>query len=114
MLKITLLFCTTMLLFTSNVISQNQKPNIILIYIDDMGYGDIGIKGGNAYQTPSFNQFQKKFILFTQFYSAQAICTSPGSGLLSGTYPKWIEFSGALGNLSKTELSSVKNRMPAR
>ena len=49
-----------------------------------------------------------------QYYSAQAICTAPGSGLLSGTYPNRIGFLGALSNLSEIALSPVKNRMPAR
>ena len=49
-----------------------------------------------------------------QYYSDQAICTAPGSGLLCCTYPNRIGFSGALGNLSKIGLSPGKNRRPAR
>ncbi|HQS04784.1 sulfatase-like hydrolase/transferase [Daejeonella sp.] len=92
MSKITLLLCTTILWVTSNIIAQNSKPNIILIYIDNTGFGDIGITEANAYQTPNFNQLQKEGIFFTQFYSAQAICAAPGSGLLSGTIQKGLDF----------------------
>ncbi len=113
MSKITLLLCTIMPLFTSNVIAQNRKPNIILIYIDDMGYGDIGITGVNAYQTPNFNQLQKEGIIFTQFYSPQAVCTTSRAGLLTGSYPNRIGFSGALDHMAKIGLNPGKNRRPS-
>lgn len=110
--KITLFFCTIMPLITSNVIAQNRKPNIILIYIDDMGYGDIGITGANAYQTPNFNQLQKEGIFFTQFYSPQAVCTASRAGLLTGSYPNRIGFSGALDHMAKTGLNPEEETIP--
>jgi len=112
MLKITLFLCTTILLVTSNVIAQNNKPNIILIYIDDMGYGDIGITGANAYQTPNFNQLQKEGVFFTQFYSPQAVCTASRAGLLTGTYPNRIGFAGALDHMAKTGLNPEEETIP--
>ncbi len=112
MSKITLFLCTTILLVTSNVIAQNSKPNIILIYIDDMGYGDIGITGANAYQTPNFNQLQKEGIFFTQFYSPQAVCTASRAGLLTGTYPNRIGFAGALDHMAKTGLNPEEETIP--
>jgi arylsulfatase A-like enzyme len=112
MSKITLFLCTTILLATSNVIAQNGKPNIILIYIDDMGYGDIGITGANAYQTPNFNQLQKEGVFFTQFYSPQAVCTASRAGLLTGTYPNRIGFAGALDHMAKTGLNPEEETIP--
>ncbi len=98
--------------FTVKVNAQTQKPNIILIYIDDMGYGDIGITGSNAYQTPNFNQLQKEGIFFTQFYSPQAVCTASRAGVLSGSYPNRIGFSGALDHTSKTGLNPDEETIP--
>lgn len=92
--------------------AQTKTPNIILIYIDDMGYGDIGITGANAYQTPNFNQLQKEGIFFTQFYSPQAVCTASRAGLLTGTYPNRIGFSGALDHMAKTGINPEEETIP--
>jgi len=80
--------------------------------MDDMGYGDIGITGANAYQTPNFNQLQKEGIFFTQFYSAQAVCTASRAGLLTGSYPNRIGFSGALDHTAKTGLNPLEETLP--
>lgn len=103
--KFTLLICGLLTLSVINGYGQNKSPNIIIVYIDDMGYGDIGITGANSYQTPNFNQMQKEGIFFSQYYSPQAVCTASRAGLLTGTYPNRIGLAGALDHMAKRGLN---------
>jgi len=112
MLKIIFCLLLTLPLLISDAISQNRKPNIILVYIDDMGYGDIGITGANSYLTPNFNQMQKDGVFFTQFYSPQAVCTASRAGVLTGAYPNRIGFAGALDHTSKMGLNPDEQTIP--
>lgn len=110
--KIILLLCGLMLFFKLNAIAQKRTPNIVLIYIDDMGYGDIESTGATSYQTPNFNQMQKEGIFFTQYYSPQAVCTASRAGMLTGTYPNRIGFAGAIDHTSKMGLSPDEETIP--
>jgi arylsulfatase A-like enzyme len=71
-------------------------PNIVLILMDDMGYGDIGRTGGNQYETPNLNRLANQGMQFTWYYSPQAVSSASRAGLLTGCYPNRIGFSGAL------------------
>lgn len=67
-----------------------QKPNIIVILTDDMGFGDIGCYGGNFAPTPNLDRMAKQGIRFTQYYSASPICSPSRAGILTGMAPaKW-------------------------
>lgn len=66
---------------------QAQKPNIIVILTDDMGYGDIGCYGGNFAPTPNLDKMASEGIRFTQYYSAAPICSPSRVGLLTGMAP---------------------------
>jgi arylsulfatase A-like enzyme len=71
-------------------------PNIVLILMDDMGYGDIGRNGANQYDTPNLNRLANQGIQFTWYYSPQAVSSASRAGLLTGCYPNRIGISGAL------------------
>lgn len=90
------------LLFSFNLkLTSKNKPNIVLIYIDDMGYGDIGRYGAQGYETPNFDQMAAEGLSFTQFYSPQAVCTASRAGLLTGCYPNRLGFNGAIDHTAK-------------
>ncbi len=63
------------------------KPNIIFIYADDLGYGDIGAYGATAIKTPNMDRLTKGGIKFTNGYATSSTCTPSRYGLLTGTYP---------------------------
>lgn len=111
-MRIKLILLSLFILNLVSVSAQTRNPNIILVYIDDMGYGDIGITGANAYSTPNFNQMQKEGVFFTQFYSPQAVCTASRAGVLTGTYPNRIGFAGALDHMSKMGLNPDEQTIP--
>jgi arylsulfatase A-like enzyme len=71
-------------------------PNIVLILMDDMGYGDIGRNGANQYDTPNLNRLANQGMQFTCYYSPQAVSSASRAGLLTGCYPNRIGISGAL------------------
>jgi len=73
-----------------------STPNIIIILMDDMGYGDIGRTGANQYETPNLDRLAGQGIQFTWFYCPQAVSSASRAGLLTGCYPNRIGIAGAL------------------
>jgi len=71
-------------------------PNIIIILMDDMGYGDIGTTGANQYDTPNLDRLASQGMQFTWFYSPQAVSSASRAGLLTGCYPNRVGITGAL------------------
>src|SRR5690606_27992774 len=73
-----------------------EKPNIVVIFMDDMGYGDLTAYGATGYEMPNLDRLAAEGMRFTHFYAAQAICSASRAGLLTGCYPNRVGFSGAL------------------
>ena len=82
--------------------APSAKPNIVILFIDDMGYGDIGPFGNQVNQTPHLDRMAEEGIKFTQFYVANTACTPSRSALLTGTYAHRIGMDGGNGNLAVT------------
>jgi arylsulfatase A len=70
-------------------------PNVVIIYADDLGYGDLGCYGSNV-PTPNLDRMAKEGARFTNFYVAQAVCSASRAALLTGCYPNRIGIRGAL------------------
>lgn len=66
--------------------AKGPRPNIVIFYVDDLGYGDVGAYGGNAVQTPFLDSLSKSGILFTDAHSTAATCTPSRYSLLTGEY----------------------------
>ena len=84
-------FCLSVLLlllaaFAAQAQAQ-QPPNIVIIFADDMGYGDLGVYGHPTIQTPNLDRMAAEGIKFTQFYAAASVCTPSRAGLLTGRLP---------------------------
>jgi len=91
---------------------QAQKPNVIIIFMDDMGYGDPVCYGGGPYQTPQMDALAAQGMRFTNFYVAQAVCSASRSALLTGCYPTRIGISGALFPYSTMALNPEEQTLP--
>ena len=69
-----------------------SKPNIILIYADDLGYGDLACYGSKLNATPHIDRLASQGMRFTDYYSASGVCSPSRGALLSGCYPARIGF----------------------
>jgi len=78
------------------VVEASSRPNIIIINMDDMGYGDIEPYGMTALPTPNFNQLTKQGTRFTHFNVGQPVCTASRAALLTGCYPNRVGMQGVL------------------
>jgi arylsulfatase A len=96
---------------TSSVLAEDRPPNIVIVYIDDMGYADIGPFGATGYKTPHLDRMAQEGTKFTSFYSAQAVCSASRAALLTGCYPNRIGISGALGPAAKHGLSDQETTL---
>lgn len=67
-------------------------PNVVLIYADDLGYGDLGCYGSRVNATPHIDRLAAQGMRFTQYYSASAVCSPSRGALLTGCYPPRIGF----------------------
>ena len=75
----------------------DRPPNVIVIFMDDMGYADIGPFGATAYKTPHLDRMAREGRIFTDFYVTQAVCSASRAGLLTGCYNVRVSIQGALG-----------------
>lgn len=64
-----------------------SKPNFVVIYADDLGYGDLGCYGSDVMKTPHLDALAAQGVRFTQWYSSSPVCSPSRAGLLTGRYP---------------------------
>jgi arylsulfatase len=87
-------------------------PNIVLIYADDLGYGDLGCYGAKDIQTPHIDRLATEGTRFTSFYVSQSVCTASRAALMTGSYANRVSMSGALNHTSPTGLHSKEKLLP--
>jgi len=101
------LFCTGLLACVAqqSLAAPAKTPNIVIVFLDDMGYGDLSITGAKGYKTPNIDQLAHEGVLCTQFYVAQAVSSASRAGLLTGCYPNRIGINGALNPMANVGIS---------
>ncbi|MEM9018563.1 MAG: sulfatase [Verrucomicrobiota bacterium] len=70
--------------------NTNSPPNVVIIFIDDQGYYDLGCYGATEVKTPRIDRLAHEGIRFTDYYAAAPICSPSRAGLLTGAYPRRI------------------------
>lgn len=70
--------------------------NVVIIFTDDQGYGDVGVFGASDIETPNLDRMARKGLKLTNFYAAQPVCSASRAGLLTGCYPNRIGIHNAL------------------
>ncbi len=77
----------TLVAINSQYLFAQKKPNVIIIYADDLGYGDLGCYGATKVQTPNIDRLAKEGLRFTNGHTTSATCTPSRFALLTGKYP---------------------------
>ena len=77
--------------------SVEPPPNIVVIFMDDMGYADIGPFGADKFQTPHLDRMAREGRKFSDFVTSTAVCSASRAALLTGCYHRRVGISGALG-----------------
>jgi arylsulfatase A-like enzyme len=96
-LSLTLLFLGGFALpFAAVSSGADRPPNVVLVYADDLGYGDVGAYGATRIRTPHVDRLAAEGVRFTDFYVAQAVCSASRAALLTGAYPNRVGILGAL------------------
>lgn len=98
-----LLFCLT------HTFAVAQRPNIVLILADDLGYGDLSSYGAEDMETPHIDELMASGMRFNQFYANSPVCSPTRASLLTGRYPQMVGVPGVVrtrdsdnwGNLSE-------------
>lgn len=103
---------------TSESPSPDDRPNVVFILIDDLGWADTEIYGSDFYETPHINDLAADGMRFTQAYATAAICSPTRSAIMSGKHPARInqtDWIPGRGNSSDQRLLQVEdnNRLPA-
>ena len=81
-----LAIAAALLLTMARSASPQTAPNIVLIYADDLGYGDVAAYGARSVTTPNIDRLAKAGLRFTDAHSAAATCTPSRYALLTGEY----------------------------
>jgi arylsulfatase A-like enzyme len=91
-----------LLVDSRSVAAENpQRPNIVIVFADDLGYGDLGCFGATGYETPHLDGMAAEGLKFTSFYVAQAVCGASRAALLTGCYPNRLGMLGAPSHASR-------------
>ncbi len=70
--------------------SRATAPNIIIVLLDNLGYGDLGCYGNRVHRTPHCDQLAAEGVRFTSFYSTSGVCTPSRASLMTGCYPRRV------------------------
>ena len=98
--------------FIAPHVRAQENPNIIIVFMDDMGYGDIASNGAVQYNTPNIDHLAASGMRFTNFYAAQAVSSASRAGLMTGCYPNRIGITGALNPTAQIGLNKEEETIP--
>ncbi len=82
--------------------SSDQRPNIVFLFADDLGWGDLGCYGHQRLKTPNLDKLAEQGILFTQFYVSGSVCSPSRTAIMTGHFPAR---HGVHGHFARTELN---------
>ena len=80
----------------SQATADVRKPNVVVVFVDDLGWTDLGVYGSKFYETPRIDRLAKEGALFTRAYSSCNVCSPTRASLLTGKYPQRIGFTSWL------------------
>ena len=100
-----LLSCCSLLLLSMNAASAAAKPNIIIIYADDLGYGDLSCYGATKIKTPNIDNLASESKMFTDAHAPASLCSPSRYGLMMGSSPWRLHKKGNGYRLSPEQIN---------
>ena len=91
----------------SQNLKENNLPNFIIIFCDDLGYGDIGCFGSTLHRTPNLDRMAAEGKKFTSFYVSSGVCTPSRSSLMTGCYPRRVNMHMNATPVGKNKMRQV-------
>ncbi len=112
----TIVLLTSLLLTAALPAVAAGEPNVVLIFVDDLGYSDVGAFGSKLHRTPNIDRMAAEGRKFTDFYVSANVCTPSRASLLTGSYPRrvgldesekgqWVLFPGNQEGLHSDEVT---------
>jgi len=92
--------------------AADAPPNVVLIFVDDLGYGDLASFGAADIRTPNIDRLAADGTKFTNFYVAQPVCTASRAALMTGCYSNRVGLFGALNHESRIGISADELLLP--
>jgi hypothetical protein len=86
-MRVFVAFCLLVACVAKNTNVTGIRPNVVVLFVDDLGYGDLETYGNTLVKTPYINELAKEGLKFTSWYSAAALCTPSRAALLTGRLP---------------------------
>ncbi len=93
--------------------SEAKKPNIVLIYADDLGYGDVSCYGASKIKTPNIDKLASQGVRFTNAHSSSATCTPSRYSMLTGEYAWRKKGTGVLPGNAKMIIEPGRTTLPS-
>jgi len=106
--------CFFAVCLSSRLIADDQRPNIVFIFVDDQGYYDLGCYGATEFKTPRIDALAEQGIRLTDYYAAAPICSPSRAGLMTGCYPRrvgnaiWVHRADSQSGIHPDELTMAE------
>src|SRR5436309_15826382 len=91
------LVALSFLLVPAIVVSAAERPNIVFVLVDDMGYADLGCMGAKDIKTPNIDRLASEGLKFTDFYANAPVCTPTRTAFMTGRWQQRVGFEWAMG-----------------
>lgn len=104
-----LCFAALVLVAEPSLAAEAEQPNVVLIFVDDMGYGDLGCYGNKLNKTPNIDRLAAEGQRWTSFYSSGATCVPSRRGLMTGRHPTLMGRTDLVGARDKLMAAMLKS-----
>ena len=100
------------LLFAQAGSAATKQPNVIVVFVDDLGWTDLGCYGSKFYETPHIDRLAKQGAMFTRAYSSCNVCSPTRASLMTGKYPQRVGFTSWLNPRKPSGPNSAATYIP--
>ena len=88
------------------------KPNVVVVFVDDLGWSDLSCYGSKFHETPNIDRLAKQGAMFTRAYASCCVCSPTRASLMTGKYPQRVGFTDFLNPSKRTGRNSAATHIP--